>query len=66
MIQIKRFIDRVATIESRQGRDVIIPLSDARILRDELAKLLIDHYEVTEGKQNTSEVIQVELVGGKF
>jgi len=45
---------------------VVIPLSDARGLRDELAKLLVDHYEVTEGKQNTSEVIQVELVGGKF
>jgi hypothetical protein len=66
MIHIKRFIDRVATIESRQGKDVVIPLSDARGLRDELAKLLVDHYEVTEGNKNTSEVIQVELVGGKF
>jgi len=66
MIHIKRFIDRVASIESRQGKDVVIPLSDARGLRDELAKLLVDHYEVTERKKNTSEVIQVELVGGKF
>lgn len=66
MIHIKRFIDRVASIETRQGKDVVIPLSDARGLRDELAKLLIDYYESTEGKQNTSEVIQVELVGGKF
>jgi hypothetical protein len=66
MIHIKRFIDRVASIESRQGKDVVIPLSDARGLRDELAKLLIDYYESTEGKKNTSEVIQVELVGGKF
>ena len=66
MIQIKRFIDRVASIESRQGKDVVIPLSDARGLRDELAKLLVDHYEVSEGKKNSSEVIQVEIVGGKF
>ena len=66
MIHIKRFIDRVANIETRQGKDVVITLSDARGLRDELAKLLVDHYEVTEGKKNTSEVIQVELVGGKF
>jgi len=65
-MHIKRFIDRVASIESRQGKDVVIPLSDARGLRDELAKLLVDHYEVTERKKNTSEVIQVELVGGKF
>jgi len=66
MIHIKRFIDRVANIETRQGKDVVIPLSEARGLRDELAKLLVDHYEVTEGKKNTSEVIEVELVGGKF
>jgi hypothetical protein len=66
MIHIKRFIDRVANIETRQGKDVVIPLSDARGLRDELAKLLVDHYESTEGKKNTSEVIQVEIVGGKF
>ena len=66
MIHIKRFIDRVASIESRQGKDVVIPLSDARGLRDELAKLLVDHYEVSEGKKNSSEVIQVEIVGGKF
>ena len=65
-MHIKRFIDRVTNIESRQGKDVVIPLSDARGLRDEIAKLLVDHYEVTEGKKNTSEVIQVELVGGKF
>jgi len=66
MIHIKRFIDRVANIETRQGKDVVIPLSDARGLRDELAKLLVDHYESTEGKKNTSEVIQVEVIGGKF
>ena len=66
MIQIKRFIDRVSAMEGRQGKDVVIPIVEARILRDELAKLLVDHYEVTEGKKNTSEVIQVELVGGKF
>ena len=65
-MHIKRFIDRVTNIESRQGKDVVIPLSDARGLRDELAKLLVDHYEVTEGKKNTSEVIQLEIVGGKY
>lgn len=65
-MHIKRFIDRVSNIESRQGKDVVIPLSDARGLRDELAKLLVDHYEISDVKKNTSEVIQVELVGGKF
>jgi hypothetical protein len=65
-MHIKRFIDRVSNIESRQGKDVVIPLSDARGLRDELAKLLVDHYEISDVKKNTSEIIQLELVGGKF
>jgi len=64
MIQIKRFIDRVATIESRQGRDVIIPLSDARILRDELAKLLIDIHGTK--KDPPEEAIQIQMTGGTF
>jgi len=65
-MHIKRFIDRVSNIESRQGKDVVIPLSDARGLRDELAKLLVDHYEISDTKKNSSEIIQLELVGGKF
>jgi len=44
MINIKRFIDRVASVDSRQGRDVVIPLAEARGLRDELANLLVDRY----------------------
>jgi len=64
MIQIKRFIDRVATIESRQGRDVIIPLADARILRDELAKILVDMHDTK--KDSPQEVIQIQMTGGTF
>jgi hypothetical protein len=64
MINIKRFIDRVASVDSRQGKDVVIPLSEARGLRDELAKLLIDRYdEVTNAPE---EIIQVEVTGGSF
>jgi hypothetical protein len=43
MLQIKRFIDKVSVMESRQGKDVVIPISEARILRDELSKLIIDN-----------------------
>jgi hypothetical protein len=64
MIQIKRFIEKVSLIEGRQGRDVVIPVSDARGLRDELAKLLADHYEMK--KDSPDEVIQVQLTGGTF
>jgi hypothetical protein len=64
MIQIKRFIEKVSLIEGRQGKDVVIPISDARGLRDELAKLLADHYEMK--KDSPDEVIQVQVTGGTF
>lgn len=64
MIHIKRFIDKVSSTEGRQGKDVVIPISEARGLRDELAKLLVDRVELS--KDATPELIQVEIVGGKF
>jgi hypothetical protein len=66
MIHIKRFIDKVTSIEGKQGKDVVIPIMEARGLRDELAKLLIDRVEQLENKQPTSEMIQLEIIGSKF
>lgn len=66
MIHIKRFIDRIAHVESRQGKDVVITLTDARALRDELVKLLADNYKLLEGSASKVETIQVEVTGGKF
>jgi hypothetical protein len=65
MINIKRFIDKIASVEGRQGKDVIIPIAEARGLRDELAKLLAD--QVENNKQTKSEEpIEVQIVGGRF
>jgi len=66
MIHIKRFIDKVTATEGRQGKDVIIPIMDARGLRDELAKMLLDRVEANENKQSTPDVIEVQITGGKF
>ena len=66
MLHIKRFIDKVSIMESRQGKDVVIPISEARILRDELSKLIIDNYELLQNKVVTEPVFQVELNGGRF
>ena len=43
MIHIKKFIDKVTHMEGRGGRDVVLPIADARGLRDELSKLLVDN-----------------------
>lgn len=62
MIYIKRFIDKVSYMENRQGKDIVMPMTEAKGLRDELAKILADlHFTEKE-----EPVIQIELKGGSF
>jgi len=66
MLHIKRFIDKISAMESKQNKDVVIPMQEARGLRDEVAKLLSDLYEKNLEKDKTEEVLKVEITGGSF
>ena len=66
MIHIKRLIDKVSIMESKQGKDVVIPISEARGLRDELSKLVVDNYELLQNTVAVEPVFQVEINGGRF
>ena len=68
MITIKRFIDKVSAIEGRTGHTVVLPLDEARMLRDELAKLLADNYKLLNEKEASIDdtVLTVEVNGGKW
>lgn len=66
MIHIKRFIDKISLMEGRQGKDVVIPIAEARGLRDELVKLLADNYNLLNNIEKEEPVIQVEIKGGSF
>lgn len=67
MIYIKRFIDKVAVTESRQNKDLVIPLIEARGLRDELTKILADLHQMSSDKKDKEEpVVQIEIKGGRF
>lgn len=63
MSQIKKFVDKVANCEARQIRELLIPVNDAKELRDEILKLLIEKNEV---KSNSNEVVEVVVNGGKW
>jgi hypothetical protein len=65
MIHIKRFIDKISAMESKQNKDIVIPMQEARGLRDDIAKLLADLHLLSSEKKN-DEVIQVEITGGSF
>lgn len=68
MIIIKRFIDKVSASEGKANSNVVLPIEEARMLRDEIAKLLSDNYELLNDKKDAIEdtVIQVEVNGGKW
>ncbi len=58
----------MAVAESKQSKDLVLPMSDARGLRDEISKLLSDLYDMSQ-EQNTAkenEIVQVEIKGGSF
>jgi len=60
MIQIKRFIEKVSLTESKHSKDVVIPVNEARILRDELASILVDFYNKNNEKKESTEEIKIE------
>lgn len=66
MLYIKKFIDKVSYMETKQNKELVISAVDARGVRDELGKLLSDLHTLTTENNKPEEVIQVEIVGGKF
>ena len=61
MNQIKKFIDRIQMAEGRNAREVIMPLNEAKELRDELTKVLLDQRD-----SKSEEVIEVVMRGGTY
>jgi len=65
MIFIKRFLDKLSTYDGKNSKDVILPLNDARGLRDDIAKLLLDYNNLHKTEQK-DEVIKINITGGSF
>ena len=68
MLHIRRFIDKMSAADSKQTKDLVLPMLDARGLRDDITKLLSDLHELTANKNKEDEdvVVQVEIKGGAF
>lgn len=62
MNQIKKFIDKVSMAEARQQREVIFSVNEAKELRDEIMKLILDQKDT----KKEEEVITVVVNGGKW
>ena len=61
MSNIKKFVDKIAIAESRNAREIVLTLSEAKELRDEITKVLVDNQ-----REQTDDVIHVEMRGSKW
>jgi hypothetical protein len=68
MINIERFIDKVSSMEARHNQALVLPFEEARALRDEIAKLLLNKLDSLSNvtQTNKDQVVQVEMKGGKW
>lgn len=68
MIHIKRFVDKMSAVEAKQSKDVVLPIADARGLRDDITKLLAELHDLNKNQpiSQANEVTQVEIKGGSF
>jgi thymidine kinase len=64
MSQIKKFIDRVTAADSKKMGTVVLTMDEARFLRDDLAKLLLDLHDVE--KEVIEPTVEVVVKGGTF
>lgn len=66
MLHIRKFMDKMSVVESRMNKDVVLPINDARGLRDDIAKLLADLHELAQEQNKEPNVVQVQIKGGSF
>jgi hypothetical protein len=64
MVNIKRFIDRVSSMDQNPGKSLVLPIDEARQLRDEIVKLLAD--KLNDRINASQDVIKIEVTGGNF
>jgi hypothetical protein len=65
-IHIKRFMDKMSAVEARQNKDVVLSITDARGLRDDVSRLLADLYAMSADQPQREEITEVQVKGGSF
>lgn len=61
MINVKKFIDKVALAETRNATQVVLSISEAKQLRDDIMKIMLDQRE-----QTVDSTIQVVMKGERW
>ena len=65
-LHISRFLDRIKTAESRQQRDVVMTVNEARDLHADITKLLLRLDQATAPSTKTVGNNEISITGGTF
>ena len=65
MLHIKDFVNKVSLGETKRKSTLVLPIEQAKGLRDELVMLLSDLHELKKEKES-EETISVQVKGGSF
>jgi hypothetical protein len=58
-------MDKMSVVETKMNKDVVLPILDARGLRDDIARLLADLHELSNNNDK-NDVIDIQIKGGSF
>lgn len=64
MVNVKKFIDRVSAMDSSGHKDFVMSRTEARALRDELVKFIID--KLDEKAKDKTDIVEVRISGGRW
>lgn len=65
-MHINRFIDSLKAHESRNQRDFVMSMRDAKDLHADITKLLLTMQAMQQQIQTANNTVQVEISGGSF
>lgn len=65
-LHIKRFVDRLQALESRNAKDFVCSLQEARNLHGDITRLLLEFENLQERLTKEESTIKIDLAGGKF
>jgi len=63
MQNLKALTDKITLAETRKSKDVVISISDARLIKDELITLLL---ALQHSQKNALNTDSIEIKGGSF
>jgi hypothetical protein len=69
MLHINQFVDRVKAADSRQQRDLVMSMSDAKNLHADITKLLLALHTLNDTASTDSATVSaqsIEVDGGSF